>query len=352
MNVLLFVAAALASPTQIAGTDGANLQRPSWSPDGQQLAYEANFHEEKRVELHVGDPTTGAWQKVSTSSAAPSSLTAGFAKTTAGRVVQELSWGPTDIGRFVYSAANDSKDYDLYISGGSAVAPGPSPDGGPAWSLDGRYIVFTSARSGEGDLYTVDVHAIDQDPARITDMADSSELFATWSPAGAIAFVAHTKTGDNIYVVPSLGMPPKQLTDWQGSQIRPSFSPNGEQVAFYANYKDRDRFDLYVTNVTGDETQQVAKGVVPDLSGPSWTPDGRHLLFVKDDNAAYDPLMAVPVGNPDAALSLDLGTVGNGDLAVAERNGKLWLAWVAQGQRSDDERSFARLFLDELPALP
>ena len=50
---------------------------------------------------------------------------------------------------------------------------------------------------------------------------------------------------------------------------------------------------------------------------------------------------------------LELGTVGHGDLDVAKlADGKLWIAYAAQGKKTDAARTFDKLYVSELPALP
>ena len=49
---------------EVASREGANVQRPTWSHDGKSLAYEANFHEQKRIELYVGDPQGGRFMRI------------------------------------------------------------------------------------------------------------------------------------------------------------------------------------------------------------------------------------------------------------------------------------------------
>ncbi|MBX2803019.1 MAG: hypothetical protein KTR31_35375 [Myxococcales bacterium] len=329
------------------------MQRPSWSPSGHKLSFEANFHEEKRIELYVGDPTAGHFDEVHASRRSPSSLTSGFQKSEGGQVVHELTWAPPKVGRdtFVFSASNDSFDYDLYIAGGTAVAAWPGADGGPAWSPDGGSIVFTSARTGEGDLYLITTDEIEASPRRLTSMPNSSELYVTWAPdARALVFVAHSDAGDNLWLLPAVGASPARLTSWPGNQIRPRFSPVDDRVAFYANHEDPDRFDLYVVSM-GIAPRLLVRGVYPDTRGPSWTPDGKHIVYVADDDVSLDPVRAVNVESRKTR-DLQLGTVGNADLDLTSRDGALWVAVVAQGLRTDEVRDFKRLFTARVDALP
>ncbi len=347
--------------TEIAAVEHANLQRPAWSADGSELAFEANFHELKRIELYVGPPQRGAFEQVIAVRRSASALTAGFQTDQRGDVAHEIAWPPARLSgppsaeggapqRFVFSASNKRYDYDLFVAGGTAIAPAPGADGGAAWAPDGGSIAFTSARTGEGDLYLITTDAIEREPRRLTRMSDSSELYVTWAPDGrSLVFVAHSDTGDNLWLLPAMGAEPARLTSWPGNQIRPRFSPKESKIAFYANYEKRERFDLYVIEV-GGAPQLLVRGVYPDARGPAWTPDGRHIVYVADEDRLLDPVRTVAV-HSGQVRALELGTVGNGDLDVARFGEGLRLAVVAQGRRHDEVRDFRRLFLAELPAL-
>ncbi|TVQ91089.1 MAG: hypothetical protein EA397_11385 [Deltaproteobacteria bacterium] len=354
MLCILFLLPALAAPsTQVAARDGANLQRPSWSPDGRQLSYEANFHDKKEVELYVGDPHKKTFRRVQPVVRGASSIASGFGQAGGGsgtRVAHELSWSPANIGRYVYTASTDKNVYDLYMMNGSAIAPSPATDGGAAWSPDGKHLVFSSARTGQGDLYHLEISDLTAPPRRLTRTEDAAELFATWSPdSRSVAFVGKGKSGDNLFLLPDLTSAPIALTAWSGTQTSPSFSPDGKRIAFYANRDVRDRFDLHVVEARSGATPiRIARDVVLNRA-PMWTPDGQHLIFVCNDDDNYDPICRAPVRENAQVEPLELGTVGHGDLDLTQGpDGNLWLAFTAQGRTKDTERSFKRLFIAPL----
>jgi Tol biopolymer transport system component len=328
-----------------------NCQSPVWSRDGSRLAYEVNFHDKKIIELYVYDRARGTEQRIRPLSRGRSSLTEGF-DVARESVAHEVSWAPVAIGRFVYSASTDGHDYDLFIDGSGPVAAAPGTDGAPAWSPNGRAIAFTSARSGEGDLYLLDVDRIDAAPKQLTSRAETSELFAAWAPTGkSLAYVSHSRQGDNLYVIDNTDKPEaRRLTFWEGTQTRPSWSPDGKLIAFYSNHEKPTRFDLSVVAAAGGEPTRVASGVVMSTHGPSWTPDGHSIVFAKDDDARYDPLWIAPLSAPASARALGSDTVGNGDIDVVKAaDGKTWVAVAAQGLAGDEVRDFKRVYVLELP---
>lgn len=348
---LAFAAATPASPDY----DG-NCQSPRWSADGSLLSWEVNYHDRKIVEQYVlpygaGTPP----KKVVPLTRGTSSITSGFDVTSTQQVVHELTFAPPGSRwKYAYTASGTTEDYDLYVDGIGPVAVAPGADGNAAWSPDGRNIAFTSARTGQGDLYLLPLAALDKPPLKLSGDPVASELYVAWSPdSSKLVFVGHTQQGDNLYLIDNLQFPaPRAFTSWEHTQTRPSFSPDGTMVAFYSNHTDIRRFDLYFAPLNGTPTL-VATDVVMSANGPSWTPDGRHLVYVKHDENRFNPVYAAPIRQPSQATALPTGTVGNGDLAVTRRaDGSTWLAVAAQGLAGDKVRDFRRVYTMALTSLP
>lgn len=344
----MLVLALVALAVEAASPDyPGHCQSPRWSPDGRLLSWEVNYLERQVVELYVTVFGQGAPpRRVVPSTPSGSGVTSGFATGPSRMVVHELSFAPPSLGKFVYSSSGSTEDYDLYIDGVGPLAAVPGADGNAAWSPDGRKIAFTSARSGQGDLYLVDLARIEAAPLRLSGDPVASELYAAWAPdSRQLAFVGHTPHGDNVYLVDNVDFPaPRPLTTWSGVSTRPTWSPDGTKLAFYSNHEDPSRFDLY-TLTPGGMPARVATGVVMNARGPAWTFDSKHVVYVRDDPDNFNPVWAVPVADPSRARMLPTGTVGNGDIDVTRRaDGKTWLAVAAQGRVGDSARDFRRVY--------
>ncbi len=344
--MLALALAALAADPLSPDYEG-HCQSPRWSPDGRFLSWEVNYLDHQAVELYVAVFGQGAPpRRVLPPGNGSSSITAGFSKGPSRMVVHELAWSPPGLGRFVYASSGTAEDYDLYIDGVGSLAAAPGADGNAAWSPDGARIAFTSARSGQGDLYLVDLARIELPPLKLSGDAVASELYAAWAPdSRRLAFVGHTPQGDNLYLVDNVDFPaPRPLTDWPGVSTRPSWSPDGTKLAFYSNHDNPARFDLYVLT-PGGTPSRVATGVVMNARGPAWTPDGKHVVYVRDDPDNFDPVWAVPATDPSRARMVPTGTVGNGDIDVVKGpDGRAWLAVTAQGRVGDASRDFRRVY--------
>ncbi|HWC97100.1 MAG TPA: protein kinase [Candidatus Sulfopaludibacter sp.] len=79
-----------------------------------------------------------------------------------------------------------------------------------------------------------------------------------------------------------------QLTSYQGVERSPTFSPDGNQVAFAWNGEKGDNYDIYVSLLGTGKPLRLTTDPESDLS-PSWSPDGRWIAFVRGDGIFVIP---------------------------------------------------------------
>lgn len=336
---------------------GAHCEAPVFGPDAESLAYTLNNHESRRVETLIVPFATGTPEVVTVGGAGPGAPAAFGSRNVS--VVHGITFAPatalTFRDQYLVSASDGGGQFDLYSSQARApVAPSPGHDGDAAWNpVDEALVVFSSARSGEGDLYLLDFQNPDA-PRQVTSLAGSAEVDVAWSPDGrSIAYVAHSTAGDNVWVLDDLaGAEPRRLTTTVATQVRPRWAPAGEpRIAFYQYARGAadtlDRVDLMIATPKGG-VRKLAEGVVADSHGPAWTPDGTAILVVLDDASRFDPIASVNARSGELT-PLSTGTVGNADIAVgATRDGQALLAVCAQGRDGDAQRDYRRAFVLEL----
>jgi hypothetical protein len=122
---------------------------PTYSPDGTQIAYVADLQEievfDKPVDLRVVDLTTGIITDLTTNGS--------------DLVESAPDWSPSGSQIVFQGMERDGTDWDIYAMPATGlgepekIIDSDADDIRPRYSPDGRYIVFTSNRSGNWDVF-------------------------------------------------------------------------------------------------------------------------------------------------------------------------------------------------------
>jgi Tol biopolymer transport system component len=171
-------------------------------------------------------------------------------------------------------------------------------------SVDGSWIVFTSTRDGDLDLYKM--RSDGSDLTRLTD-EPGYDGGAFFSPDGSkIVFRASRPEGEQledyrglledglirpgrleIYWMNADGTNKTRVTDNGAANFAPYFTPDGERILFASNVNaPRGRnFDLFLVNLDGTDVEQVTHCPSFD-SFPMFSPDGTKLAFASNRNGS------------------------------------------------------------------
>jgi TolB protein len=182
---------------------------------------------------------------------------------------------------------------------------GVSPAYEPEWSPDGRWLCF---RGGpEDDLYLV---RPDGSGLRRLTRDSAHEQSAAWSPDGkAIAYERWGRGVPNsIYTISVHGGRVTRLT--RGVRTideEPSWSPNGKQIMFVRqDAKSFRDLGLWVMNADGSDQHQIFP-LLTGASDPVWAPDGKRLL-ITDGQRLY--LVRLPDGHAQVITTLHTSVTG------------------------------------------
>ncbi len=113
----------------------------------------------------------------------------------------------------------------------------------------------------------------------------------TWSPDGkSVAFISNMSGRNNIWVVPSEGGWPVQLTISDQRQSAAAWSPDGKWIAYQSDYDGDEQWDIFLVSPnTGKVVNLTNTREIAELD-PTWSPDGRYLAYLvkPKTSAAYE----------------------------------------------------------------
>ncbi|HZW35084.1 MAG TPA: S9 family peptidase, partial [Isosphaeraceae bacterium] len=90
---------------------------------------------------------------------------------------------------------------------------------------------------------------------------------------------ATDKTNSSLWLVPSSGGPPKQLTTTPGTNNHPRWSPDGKTIAFVSSRGGSAQ--VWLLPIDGGEPRQITQLPI-DVSGPIWSPKGGKIAFTAE----------------------------------------------------------------------
>lgn len=168
-------------------------------------------------------------------------------------------------------------------------------------SPDGRRIVFTSLKDGDLDIYTMSIDGTNVRRLTTTPGYDGGPwwspdgtkiVYRAWHPPdsagladyqGLLAQRMVRPSRMELWVMNADGSNQRQITNLGGANFGPSWTPDGRRIIFSSNYKSpRSRnFELYLINLDGSGLEQITNH--QEFDGfPMFSPDGRRLVWASN----------------------------------------------------------------------
>lgn len=233
-----------------------NSMNPSWSPDGSEIAFHADWFGDQRKDIYRIPATGGTpfW-------------------------VTRLDW------RF--------------------------DNAFPSWSPDGEKIALASGLpQGEGRQEFWVLNAVDGSQRTKLASPDGDVKRSTWSPDGfkiAYGVLIHMYDPSvwHVFVIPSAGGTPMNLTasQWNTYNGNPAWSPDGTQIAF-----DSDRSgtqEIWVMQAEGGGAIQLTHTDQGYSEFPSWSPDGERIAFCSNRTGNTEIWVMSATGENQTQLTFD-----------------------------------------------
>ena len=308
-------------------TFGGNNAEAYWSPDGERLVFQSDWEainpqgcdQQFVMSAAAGAGPDGAGAEL---------VSTGRGRTTCGyfladdRVVYASTHGASPAcpvtaasrtGAYVWDIF---PSYDVYAAGADGSDPevligGPGYDAEATVSPDGRYVVFTSTRSGDLELWRYEVAT--GDLLQLTDALgyDGGAFFSpdsrriVWRasrPTGAEADAYRARLADDtvepgaldLYVADADGSDARRVTALPGANWAPFFHPSGRRVIFASNHhtlaQGGREFDLFLVDLDGPAAADAGALERVTFSGtfdafPMFSPDGARLVFASNRRA-------------------------------------------------------------------
>jgi Tol biopolymer transport system component len=192
----------------------------------------------------------------------------------------------------------------------------PSHAFGPAFSPDGEHVVYCDYANGNPgsdpligiEVFVMNVNGSDKRKLTTTTVSGTTNtgtvirwsIRPAYSPDGKKIVYASTQSGNSeIWVMNSDGRDQKQLTfntatnSTQGPDANfPSYSPDGKKIVFLGGWETM-YGNICVMNADGSDRKQLTHNAddgrqmdEPSSDEPAWSADGNSIIF---DSNQYDP---------------------------------------------------------------
>jgi len=176
---------------------------------------------------------------------------------------------------------------------------------GPRVSPDGKRVVYMSSRTGNSELWRIDL-----DEGREVQLTnrDSGDWDADWSPDGReIVFISDRDGAAQAWLMSAEGGAPRKLCEMPGAWS-PRWAPDGSVIGFCAPSGDDEA--LWVIDPKGGEPREALAGV----ANFGWYLDAHRVIISTGGNRKPGEMRAVNLETGDEVV---LMTGSHRELAVA-----------------------------------
>jgi dipeptidyl aminopeptidase/acylaminoacyl peptidase len=152
----------------------------------------------------------------------------------------------------------------------------------PSWSPDGRFVAYTSYRSGPANVWLTEVTT---SKSRLASGSETWQLWPQWSPDGKRILYLSDKGGDEIYDIYLIEVPSGQTRNLtQTADIAETcagWSPDGRQIVFSSRSKESPSGEIAVVDIASGATRFLTSGGPADRTrvGPIWAATGEHIYY-------------------------------------------------------------------------
>jgi TolB protein len=252
-----------------------SLQNPAWSPDSNSLLFTwfKDGYNAEPADLFVVELS-------------PSGLRELVSDGSTNVNLPGSSWSPL-ARKIVFSSSREPHDeiylIDDYGSPGDEVKITERANMvayEPSLSPDGRWVVFESHELDAEDNGIIVKYRIDGTmPYQDLTNPDEDSRQPNWSPTGDSMLYQKFSAGQwDIWTMNSDGTNHQKVTSGRGDKTDASFSPDGRWIVYSSNEFELEFANLFIVPVSGGDAVRLTHYEGYD-GAPSWSPDGNKIAF-------------------------------------------------------------------------
>lgn len=252
-------------------------------------------------------------------------------------------------------------------------------DGYPAWSADGKHVIWSSNETGTFQLYAMDRLGREKvqltsgrgDHRRVHAARDGSKLvynreldgtvlieqlplsktpgvvpsgpstrvsrfeaaYPAWSPDGEHIVYQSDALGQwELFVMGADGSDVRQLTRNPSNDVQPAWSPDGQLIAF-ASDRDGD-MEIFTIRPNGTGLRRLTRNERRDIH-PYWSPDSSALIFNRDDDAGKLSILTIGVDGSDERILLGGGSTSSYASFSPDGSKVAFVKWLDGGENGE-----------------
>jgi serine/threonine protein kinase len=295
------------APRALIRLEASGIQGPRWSPDNKKIAMVVTAVGAASFSLRLVDVASGAMETIVERQAASrpwiaqwtpdgrlvytsGGITAGSLAGTMGRIMSldprtkqsSLLYGSPDSlgalalvdGRRLVVETQVSRQNVTEWTGtmSRSVSVGRAADRQPVYSPDGQWIVFSSDRSGNLDLWAVSTTS--GELRQLTDDS-SNDWDPAFAPDGRLLWSSNRSGNFEVWTAAADGSGARQLSHDGVDAENPAASPDGKWIVYGSTRPNQ--AGIWRMRADGSDATLLAPGLIgiPDIS-----PDGQYVLYL------------------------------------------------------------------------